>query len=74
MVWISRIYGVSYRERYGTMGTITQYEMDIAYKEGWQVWIDNHTSLIDNPYDDVSSVLAKSWEEGWWDAFYSDGA
>lgn len=56
------------------MGTITQYEMDIAHKEGWQAFIDTRTSLIDNPYDGVSSVLAKSWEEGWWDAFYSDGA
>lgn len=55
------------------MGTITQHEMVIAYKEGWHAFIDG-IIITHNPYDGVSSVLAKSWEEGWWDAFYSDGA
>lgn len=54
------------------MGTITQYEMVIAYKEGWQAFIDG-IIITHNPYDGVMTKLRNAWEEGWFDAFYSDG-
>ena len=54
------------------MKTMTEHELIIAYKEGSGAYYDDVTSILYNPYDGVSRVLAKEWEQGWWDAWYSE--
>lgn len=50
---------------------MTEYELGIAFKEGMEAYYDN-VSLVDNPYDGVSVVLAREWAEGFWYKWYSE--
>jgi len=50
---------------------MTEYELNIAYKEGSLAYKDG-LSVLDCPYYDVSETLSRSWEEGWWDMWYSE--
>lgn len=51
---------------------MTEYELNIAYSEGIDAYHDDVTSVINNPYEGVSEVLAKSWYDGYWDAWDGD--
>ena len=50
---------------------MTDFERQIAYNEGCQAY-DDSVSVVDNPYEGVSKVLADFWSEGWWDMWYEE--
>ena len=47
---------------------MTQYELDIVYKEGAD-WYRDGLCCTDNPYYDVSKDLADRFDDGYWDAW-----
>lgn len=47
---------------------MTEYELTIAFKEGWQAYFDR-VLCFENPYEGVSDDLYYRWDDGWWDAF-----
>ena len=50
---------------------MTEYELNLAYKEGWDAYTAN-VNCMDCPYYGVSDKLAQQWENGWWDMFYAE--
>jgi hypothetical protein len=50
---------------------VTEYEFNIAYKEGAQAFRDD-VLCLDCPYYGVSEFLSHAWEDGWWDMWYDE--
>lgn len=44
----------------------------IAYKEGAESYLEDVTSILNNPYDGVSDALAEMWQSGYWDMWYEE--
>lgn len=43
-----------------------------AYKHGWDAYVSG-LDFIDNPFS-METGEGESWEDGWFDAAYNDGA
>jgi hypothetical protein len=51
---------------------MNDYLRQIAYNEGCKAYIEDYMSILDNPYEGVSDILASMWHEGYWDMWYSE--
>lgn len=52
------------------MKTMDDYVKKIVYSEGWKAYQDKILSVEQNPYHDVSHILAAVWYDGYWDSHY----
>lgn len=46
------------------------YVKKIVYGEGWRSYQDKILTIEQNPYHDVSHILAAVWYDGYWDSHY----